>query len=82
VKKGWTREWLKALLWILHNTGRMYRKRLKIQRNRKISDREIFKNIPLPFAPELSQSRIEDCAIKFLKIISATYWNYAKYFIH
>jgi GT2 family glycosyltransferase len=81
VKKGWAQEWFDALLWIMNNANFMYKKRLKLQRNRQIRDREIFKNGLLPFAAELAQTRIEERGIKFLNGISITYWKYAKDFL-
>jgi GT2 family glycosyltransferase len=81
VKKGWTRDWSRALLWIMRNAGGMYKKRLKLQRNRKIRDCEYLKNGPLPFVPELSQTPMEKSGIKFLNGISVTYWRYAKHFL-
>jgi len=81
LKKGWMREWFSALFWIMNNANRICNKRLQVQRNRKISDREIFRNGPLPFAPEFAQTRLEERAIKFLNGISMTYWKYAKHLL-
>ena len=81
LKKGWMRDWLHALTWIVSRAHWICSKRLRLQRNRKIQDREFLKNGPLPFAPELAQTRIEKTGIKILNLISINYWKYAKHFI-
>ena len=48
-ESGWLREWGNAVCWVAFHPGAILRKRQVIQHARKIPDRDILRNGPLPF---------------------------------
>jgi GT2 family glycosyltransferase len=82
VKKGWLVEWLKAFSWIILHSFEILRKRRNIQEARKIRDREILRNGPIPFREsDLIKSPWERMGINFLNRFAAFYWKRIERFI-
>ncbi len=75
IKKGWLREWLKSVVWILANLKNIFKKRGMYQRERMTPDREILQNVSIPFNEMLTTSNIEKTATKALDRLSIIYWN-------
>jgi GT2 family glycosyltransferase len=77
VKKGWVREWLRSAGWVLRNFPQVLRERRRIQRGRRVPDREILVGGPIPFRSELTTSGIERAARRCLDAIASSYWKLA-----
>jgi GT2 family glycosyltransferase len=75
LKKGWLREWLQALLWMVKHVPQVLQKRKSVQANRKTPDREILQNGPLPFTKELTTSVFERMGKNLLDVVAARYWK-------
>jgi GT2 family glycosyltransferase len=75
IKKGWTTEWLRASWWIVRHAPAILEKRRRIQSGRKIPDREILSNGPIPFRRELTAGRIERAGREILNVTATWYWK-------
>jgi GT2 family glycosyltransferase len=75
VKKGWLREWLRAVAWIIRQLPTVLARRRIVQTTRKVPDREVFSDGPIPFRNELASSRLEEAAKRGLDAISLRYWQ-------
>lgn len=77
MKKGWLREWWQAVRWIVANLPPILRERRRIQRARKIPDRELLVGGGAPFRAELTSSRFELWARRVLDAMLGSYWKLA-----
>lgn len=82
IKKGWFIEWVKAFSWIILHFFEILRKRRNIQKARKIPDREILRNGPIPFREnDLIKSPWERRGLNFLNRFAELYWRRIERFI-
>ncbi len=75
VKKRWLKEWLTAVRWMFCNRRSIYHRRVELQKRRKVSDRWMFRNGPLPFSDYLAQDRPEKSSIELLNKMITGYWR-------
>ncbi len=75
VKKGWLREWMRAVGWIIRQLPTVLARRRIVQATRKLPDREVFSDGPIPFRKELASGRLELAAKRGLDAISLRYWQ-------
>jgi GT2 family glycosyltransferase len=75
VKKGWIREWARAVGWIVRQFPTVLAKRRIVQSTRKLPDREWFSDGPIPFRAELASGRLELAGRRALDLISGCYWQ-------
>lgn len=76
VKKGWLRFWLRACWWMFCHTGYVLAKRRQIQQARRVADRVILHNGPIPFTEGLTQNRLEQWGKLVLDRITTGYWQW------
>jgi GT2 family glycosyltransferase len=81
LKKGWLREWLRAVGWILRNFPKILDKRRAIQRARKVPESSLLNGGRIPFRGELATSRLERLARNLLDTIAIRYWKSVEDFI-
>ncbi|MGH7541956.1 MAG: hypothetical protein ACRELC_13235, partial [Gemmatimonadota bacterium] len=81
VKKGWLREWLRALGWTLRHLPEIVRKRREIQRRRTRSDRALFTDGPIPFRDELIAGALERRGRQTLEGLASLYWRWVGRFV-
>lgn len=75
IKKGWVREWWRSVTWIVANLPAVLRERRRIQRRRRVPDREILIGGRIPFRRELTSGRAERLALGFLDAVVVWYWK-------
>jgi GT2 family glycosyltransferase len=75
IKKGWAREWARAAGWIISEFPTLLELRRSVQTTRKVPDRELFSDGPIPFRTELASGRFELAGRRALDFISARYWK-------
>jgi hypothetical protein len=75
VKKGWLGEWWRAVRWVAGHRHEIRSKRLAVQRNRVVADREIMRGGRLPFRRELIGSPLEAAAQRMLDGVVVFYWG-------
>ena len=75
VRKGWGGVWLEAAGWTLRHLPAILARRRHLQRRRRLPDREILKDGPLPLRPELTTSRWERLARHLLDRLARGYWQ-------
>lgn len=80
-KKGWFREWFNALSWIVLHFAEILEKRRIVQKERKIPDREILTDGPVPFTELLTASPLERAAKNLFDSLAAVYWKNVERFI-
>jgi GT2 family glycosyltransferase len=74
VSKGWTREWARAAAWMISELPTLLELRRSVQIARKVPDRELFSDGPIPLRAELATGRFELAARRALDLISTSYW--------
>jgi GT2 family glycosyltransferase len=75
IKKGWMREWARAAGWIVSEFPAVLDRRRSVQSTRKVPDRELFSDGPIPLRGELASGRLELAARRALDFVSARYWQ-------
>jgi hypothetical protein len=78
VKKGWFREWARAMGWFFAHLPATLAERRRIQRARKVPDRALLIGGPIPFRRELTTSRLELAARRLLDAFAVAYWKVAE----
>lgn len=73
--RGWFWQWLKAGLWILGNIPRILRRRFRLQRSRKVRDRDVLSGGRMPFAPGFLHGRLAGKLVAFLGAAFDFYWG-------
>ncbi len=81
IKKGWLREWWHSLTWVLGNLSSVLRERRRIQRLRRVPDRDMLIGGRIPFRAELTTSAFERLARQALDAVVVTYWKLASVLI-
>lgn len=77
IGKGWHREWLHAVRWIVANYAQILRERRVVQAARRVADRELLVGGPLPFRKELTPNRTHRLAVGMLNVAARAYWAVA-----
>jgi GT2 family glycosyltransferase len=75
IKKGWIREWARALGWIVRQFPTVLAKRRVVQSTRKLPDRSFLTAGPVPFRPELTTGSLERIGKSALDAIVIGYWK-------
>jgi hypothetical protein len=75
IRKGWFKEWWRSISWMLANLPAILQERRRIQRLRRVPDREILVGGPIPFRSELTTGTLERLARKFLDAVVVMYWK-------
>jgi GT2 family glycosyltransferase len=75
LKKGWLRHWAAAVWWVCTHFGQVLAQRRKIQKLRRVPDREILIGGRIPFRQELATSGFERFARRMLDAIVVGYWK-------
>ncbi len=78
VKKGWLKQWLRAVGWMATHARLVLRKRRIVQRRRRLSDRLLLRGGPVPLREEATSSGVERRAKRILDAASAGYWRIAR----
>ncbi len=74
IKKGWLREWWRAVSWVFSNLSSIRSERRRFQDLRKRHDGDLVTGGRLPFRPELTASPLERGALQVLGAMSTGYW--------
>jgi GT2 family glycosyltransferase len=75
LKKGWITEWARALAWVVTRFPTILAKRRVVQRTRRLPDRAIMADGPVPFRRELTTGSIERIAKTALDTVVSGYWR-------
>jgi GT2 family glycosyltransferase len=75
LRKGWIREWVRAAGWMISEFPTVLDRRRSVQTARKVPDRELFSDGPIPLRGELAKGRFELAGRRVLDFISARYWQ-------
>ncbi|HEX8221033.1 MAG TPA: glycosyltransferase [Chloroflexia bacterium] len=75
LKKGWVREWLRALRWMVRHRRAILRKRRAVQASRRLPDRDVLSGGPLPFTRYLATSWAERLGKRALDVTANAYWE-------
>ncbi|MGH6899915.1 MAG: glycosyltransferase family 2 protein [Geminicoccaceae bacterium] len=81
IKKGWAREWARAAGWIISEFPTLLDLRRSVQTTRKVPDRELFSDGPIPFRTELASGRLELAGRRALDFISSRYFESVRRFL-
>lgn len=74
LKKGWWREWGRAVAWIVGNWRELMVKRRHVQEGRRRTDRELLRGGAIPFRPELASGLPERVLRQGLDRLASLYW--------
>jgi GT2 family glycosyltransferase len=77
IKKGWFSEWCRATAWIFRHLPQVLGERRRIQRLRRVPDRQLLVGGGAPFRAELTTSKLELYARRALDAIVGSYWKIA-----
>jgi hypothetical protein len=75
IKKGWWREWARAVRWIVQHRREIMVKRRHVQKNRRRSDRELLTGGAIPFRSDLATGTIERALRRALDTLASLYWK-------
>ena len=75
LKKGWWREWGRAIGWIVQNRREIMIKRRHVQEHRRRPDRDLLTGGAIPFRRELAESTIERGLRRALDRLATLYWK-------
>src|SRR5262245_50043555 len=75
IKRGWLREWLHGVWWILTHGPELVAKRRYVQRAKQTPDRQLLQDGPLPFRPDLASDALERAGQRALNGLAAAYWR-------
>lgn len=81
IKKGWAREWARAARWIIREFPTLLALRRSVQKTRKVPDRELLSNGPIPFRTELTSGRLEAAGRRALDFVSMRYFQGVRRFL-
>ena len=76
--KGWLGEWARAAWWVVCHLPDVLERRRAIQASRRIPDRRLLADGPLPFRAELTPRGPERIAKRALDRVSGAYWRLAR----
>jgi len=77
VRKGWLRDWWRAVSWMGRHARDVLRRRRAIQAGRRRRDGELMKDGPIPFRPELTAGPLERWGRRWLDRVVSSYWALA-----
>jgi hypothetical protein len=66
---------LRASWWIVRHAPAILEKRRRIQSGRRIPDRDLLSNGPIPFRQELTAGRLERAGRALLNVTATWYWK-------
>jgi GT2 family glycosyltransferase len=75
IKKGWIREWARAIGWLVTSLPTILAKRRIVQGTRRVPDRSFITGGPVPFRPELIATSLERVAKGALDAVVGAYWK-------
>jgi len=75
MKKGHAREWWTAARQFVHHWSALRTKRARVQSTRRMADRHIFRNGPLPLTTAMRSSRMDRFAVALIERIVRGYWR-------
>ncbi len=75
LKKGWWREWGRAVGWIVGHRRVILGKRRRLQEARQRADRELLTGGAIPFRGELASGAVERLLRQALDGLAALYWR-------
>ncbi len=81
LKKGWIREWARAVVWIARHAPEVVEQRRRVQSARRNPDRVLLLGGPLPFREELTAGRLERSGRRVLNAVLGSYWKMVAQFI-
>ena len=81
VSKGWIRPWWSAVRSFFGALPVLRRKRVAVQASRRIPDRLLLQNMPLPFTRAVRSGSIERFMLTVLQWIATSYWKIVRPFI-
>lgn len=74
--RGWAEPWFQGFVWNLAHLGRTLEKRRFIQRHRRVPDRELFQDGPLPLHPGVMKAHGAAArARRALEAVIALFWR-------
>lgn len=76
VRRGWGREWVRALTWIVSNRREVLGRRRALQAVRRLDDRELLEGGRLPV--RLPRGGLENAVLRVFDRFSAAYWSVAR----
>lgn len=80
-KKGYWREWWTAVRQFVRHWPELKNKRALVQNARRISDRQLFRDGPLPFTAAMRSSPTERRLLAMMGYVVSAYWHGVKRFI-
>ena len=75
VKRGWLREWLRGVWWILAHARQLAEQRRYLQRAREVPDRQLLQDGPLPLRPGFASGFLERAGQRALSALAIAYWR-------
>ncbi|MDX6749581.1 glycosyltransferase family 2 protein [Geminicoccaceae bacterium 1502E] len=75
LKKGWTAEWARAGRWVLGHRRQIAAERRRVQGLRRLPDRTLLENGPVPFRDEMVRGRLERLGRRALDAMATVYWK-------
>ncbi|GEM_PF-327749 len=81
MKKGWLREWCRAVAWSVTNFSGTLQGRRQVQALRSVGDGELLIGGPLPIRPGVAATRLERAGLRALERVSGAYWERVRRFL-
>jgi GT2 family glycosyltransferase len=75
IKRGWLREWMRAVWWMLTHFRELLEKRRRVQRAKEVPDRQLLQDGPLPFRSDLASDILERAGQRALNNLATAYWR-------
>lgn len=75
VKKGWWKEWGRAVIWIATHPRLLLSKRRSVQRARRTPDRVLLRDGPVPLREEATSTSLERSVKRALDGVAGAYWR-------
>lgn len=77
-RRGWLGVWGESLGWIVRHRRSLKERRARVQAGRKVADRDILVDGPLPFTSDLARTAAERAARAMLDDSAQAYWAVAR----
>ena len=81
MRKGWWREWARAVGWIFSNWSVIMEKRRTLQTRRQRPDRDLLSGGAIPFRDELTNGPGERFLRQAFSALASAYWRGAAHLI-
>ena len=75
IRKGWFREWARAVGWMIRHGPDLIRRRRRVQEARRLPDGELMSGGRIPFRDELAAGGLERRGRECLESVCAAYWR-------